>query len=138
MREITYCLSCKKDMENIDPRIVKTKNNKQVMPSKCSICNNKKSKFISQGSDLFDSLGLNTPQNRMKALVPSALINLNNIINKFLLAGDRFMPEMHLRQSQFVYSACGPFTRHKERINKFKQTGDTRYIYRNDLDKTCF
>ena len=61
---------------------------------------------------------------------------MNNIINKFLLAGDKFMPEMHLRQ--FVYSACGPFTRHKERIKKFKQTGDTRYIYRNDLDKACF
>ena len=48
------------------------------------------------------------------------------------------MPEMHLRQPQFVYSACGPFTRHKERIEKFKQTGDTRYIYRNELDKACF
>ena len=45
------------------------------------------------------------------------------------------MPEIHLRQPQFVYSAFGPFTRHKERIKKFKQTGDTRYIYRNDLDK---
>ena len=53
---------------------------------------------------------------------------MNNIINTFLLAGDKFMPEMHLRQPQFVYSACGPFTRHKERIKKFKQTGDTRYI----------
>ena len=63
---------------------------------------------------------------------------MNNVINKFLLAGDKFMPEMHLRQPQFVYSACGPFTRHKERINKFKQTGDTRYIYRNELDKACF
>ena len=48
------------------------------------------------------------------------------------------MSEMHLRQPQFVYSACGPFTRHKERIKKFKQTGDTRYIYRNELDKACF
>ena len=48
------------------------------------------------------------------------------------------MPEMHLRQPQFVYSACGPFTRHRERIKKFKQTGDTRYIYRNELGKTCF
>ena len=48
------------------------------------------------------------------------------------------MPEMHLRQPQFVYSACGPFTRHKERIKEFKRTGDTRYIYRNELDKTCF
>ena len=63
---------------------------------------------------------------------------MNNIINKFLLADDKFMPEMHLRQPRFVYSACGPFTRHKERIKKFKQTGDTRYIYRNELDKACF
>ena len=63
---------------------------------------------------------------------------MNNVINKFLLAGDKFMPEMHLRQPQFVYSACGPFTRHKERIKKFKRTGDTRYIYRNELDKACF
>ena len=63
---------------------------------------------------------------------------MNNIINKFLLAGDKFMSEMHLRQPQFVYSACGPFTRHKERIKKSKQTSDTRYIYRNELDKACF
>ena len=63
---------------------------------------------------------------------------MNNVINKFLLAGDKFMPEMHLKQPQFVYGACGPFTRHKERIKKFKQTGDTRYIYRNELDKACF
>ena len=63
---------------------------------------------------------------------------MNNIINKFLLAGDKFMPEMHLRQPQFVYSACRPFTRHKERIKKFEQTGDTRYIYRNELHKACF
>ena len=48
------------------------------------------------------------------------------------------MPEMHLRQPQFVYSACGPFNRHKERIKKFEQTGDTRYIYRNELDIACF
>ena len=63
---------------------------------------------------------------------------MNNVINKFLLASDKFMPEMHLRQPQFLYSACGLFTRQKERIKKFKQTGDTRYIYRNELDKACF
>ena len=63
---------------------------------------------------------------------------MNNIINEFLLVGDKFMPEMHLRQPRFVYSACGPFTRHKERIKEFKRTGDTRYIYRNELDKACF
>ena len=64
---------------------------------------------------------------------------MNNTINKFLLAGAKFMPEMHLRrQPGFAYSACGPFTKHKERIKKFEQTGDTRYIYRNELDKACF
>ena len=63
---------------------------------------------------------------------------MNNVINKFLLVGDKFMPEMHLRQPRFVYNACGPFTRHKERIKESKRTGDTRYIYRNELDKACF
>ena len=63
---------------------------------------------------------------------------MNNVINKFLLTGDKFMPEMHLRQPQFTYSACGPFTKHKQRIQKFKETGDTNYIYKNELDKACF
>ena len=63
---------------------------------------------------------------------------MNIIINKFLLAGDKFMPEMHLRQPQFTYSPCGPFTKHKQRIQKFKETGDTNYIYKNELDKACF
>ena len=71
-------------------------------------------------------------------LLDNKIINMNNIINTFLLAGDKFMPEMHLRQPQFIYSACGPFTRHKQRIKKYKQTGDTRYIYINDFDKACF
>ena len=63
---------------------------------------------------------------------------MNEIVNKFLLAGDKFIPEMHLRQPQFVHSACGPFTKNKERIQKFKETGDTSYIYKNELDKACF
>ena len=65
-------------------------------------------------------------------------IKMNEIVNKFLLAGDKFMPEMHLKQPGFTYSACGPFTKNKERIQKFKETGDTKYIYRNELDKACF
>ena len=62
----------------------------------------------------------------------------SNVINKFLLLGDKFMPEIHLRQPQFTYSACGPFTRHEERIQKFKETGDTNYLYKNELDNACF
>ena len=63
---------------------------------------------------------------------------MNEIVNTFLLAGDKFMPEMHLKQPGFTYSACGPFTKNKERIQKFKETGDTSYIYKNELDKACF
>ena len=48
------------------------------------------------------------------------------------------MPEMHLKKPGFTYSACDPFTKNKERIQKFMQTGNTNYIYRNDLDKVCF
>ena len=71
-------------------------------------------------------------------LLDNKIINMNNIINKFLLSGDKFMPEMHLRQPRFVYSACGPFTRRKERIKEFKRIDDTRLSYRNELDKACF
>ena len=63
---------------------------------------------------------------------------MNDIVNKFLLAGDKFMSEMHLKQPGFTYSACGQFTKNKEKIQKFKETGDLRYIYRNELDKACF
>ena len=63
---------------------------------------------------------------------------MNEIVNKFLLASDKFMPEMHLKQPGFTYSACGPFIKNKERIQKFKETGDTSYIYKNELDKACF
>ena len=66
MQDITYCLSCKENTKNTDPKVIKTKNNKRVIISRCSICKNKKIIFISQGSSLFNSLGLNTPQNRMK------------------------------------------------------------------------
>ena len=59
-------------------------------------------------------------------------------MNRFFMAGDKFMPEMHLKQPGFTYSACGPFTKNKQRIQKFMQIGDTNYIYRNKLDKACF
>ena len=63
---------------------------------------------------------------------------MNEICITFLLVGDKFMPEMHLRQPAFTYSACGPFTKDKERIQRFKETRDTRYICKNELDKACF
>ena len=63
---------------------------------------------------------------------------MNEIGNTFLLAGDKFMSEMHLRQPGFTYSVCGPFAINKERIQKSKETGDSQYISQNELDKACF
>ena len=63
---------------------------------------------------------------------------MNEIEKKNLMAGDKFMPEMDLKQPAFTYSACGPFTRNKKRIEKFMKTGNTDFIYINELDKTCF
>ena len=63
---------------------------------------------------------------------------MNEIVNKFLLTGDKFMSETHLKQSGFTYSACGLFAKNKERIEKFIATGNTYFIYRNKLDKACF
>ena len=61
---------------------------------------------------------------------------MNQIINKFLPVGDKFIPEMHLKQPGF--SACGPFTKNKEKIEKLMQTGNTDFIYKNELDKPVF
>ena len=65
-------------------------------------------------------------------------IKMNKNVNKFILVGYKFMPEMHLKQSGFTYSACGPFTKNKERIEKFMETGNTDFIYKNELHKACF
>ena len=65
-------------------------------------------------------------------------VKMNNIINKFLLTGDTFMPEMDLKQPGFTYSACRPFTKNKERIEKFMKTGNKDFVYKNELDKACF
>ena len=63
---------------------------------------------------------------------------MNGIVSKFLLAGDKLMPEMHRKQPGFTYSAFGPVTKSRKRIEKFMQTGNTDFIYKNELDKACF
>ena len=118
--------------------------------SKCAICGSKKSIKEQQAKGLLSNLGIRTPLNKIpllgdilfqsstSSLSAISLYKMNSIINKFLLARDKFMPEMYLRQPQFTYSAYGPLTKHKQRIQKFKETGDTNYIYKNELDKACF
>ena len=63
---------------------------------------------------------------------------MNKIIKKFLLTGDKFMPEYHLKQPGFNYSDCGLFTKHRERIQKFREAGNLIHLHRNKLDKVCF
>ena len=63
---------------------------------------------------------------------------MNKIINDYLLTGDKFMPELHLKQPGLTYSVCGPFTKHREIIQKCRETGNLKHLYRNELDKACF
>ena len=63
---------------------------------------------------------------------------MNEIVNKFLLVEDKFLPEMHLKQPGFTYSAYCPLTKNKDRIEKVMQTENTNFIYKNELDKACF
>ena len=63
---------------------------------------------------------------------------MNKIINKFLLTEDKFTTELHLKQPRFTYSVCRSFTKHRERIKKFRETGNLEHLYRNELDKACF
>ena len=96
-----------------------------MLLSKCSVCNSKKSKFL---------------KFLCQVLFCFKKYKLDRIINKFLSAGDlyqKFIQEIHFRQPGFTQSACGPFTNNKVRIKKIKETGDSRYIYQNELDKAC-
>ena len=63
---------------------------------------------------------------------------MNKIVDKFLLAGDKFISEMHLKQPAFTNNSCGPFARNKQRIQKFMKTGDTNYIYKMNWIKLVF
>ena len=91
-----------------------------------------------EAKGLLDSLGLKTPLSKVPLFGDILFcFVLNEILNKLLLAGDKFMPKMYLKEPGFTYSACGPFTKNKERIGKFINTGNTNFIYRNNIDKAC-
>ena len=137
-----YCPKRRKHTENINPQVSSSSNGKITILSKCAICNSKKSRSINQqeAKRLLSKLGIKTPLSKMPILGDILFwmhIKMNEIVNKFLLAGYTFMPEMHLKQPGFTHSTCGPFTKIKERIKKIKKTGDAD-IYKNKLDKACF
>ena len=108
------------------------------MQSKCADCGIKKSRFVKEqeAKGLLSSLGLKTRLSKISLFgdILFSVYKMNEIINKLLPVGDKFMPEMHLKQPGFTYSACGPFTKNKERIEKFMETGNTNFIYKNNLN----
>ena len=121
-----YCLKYRKNTESKNPKVARTKNGRIMLLSNCPVCDSKKSNFIKEqeaSSGLLSSLESIQQVNTM--------YEINEIVNTFLLAGDKFVPEMHLIQPGFTYSACGPFTKNRERIQKFKETGDSQYIYQS-------
>ena len=85
-----------------------------MLISNCAVCGRKKTTVIKNKELLNDQF------------------QVNKIINKFLLTGDKFMPELHLKQPGFIY------TKPRERIQKFRETGNLKHLYRNELDKACF
>ena len=111
---ITYSFGCKDYTKNFRPEKVK--------------------------KGLLSNLGIKTPLSKIPTLnvLFRKHIKMNEIVNTFLPVGDKFMPEMHLKQTGFTYSACGPFTKNKKSIEKFLQTENTDFIYKNELDKACF
>ena len=97
----SYCLKCKKHTKNIDPQVSSTSNGKLMILSKCTICNSKKSTFINrqEAKGLLSNLGIKTSLSNVPVLgdiLVSMNIKMNEIVNKFLLVGDKRMPEMDL------------------------------------------
>ena len=117
---LLYCLKCRKNTESKNAKVVKTKNRRIILLSKCAVCDSKKSKLIKQqnASGLLSSLGIKMRFTTIPLVGPLLFwkYKMNEIVNKFLLAGNKLMSEIHLRQLRFTSSVCGPFTKNKERI----------------------
>ena len=111
------------------------------MQSKYPACGIKKSRFVKEqeAKSLLSNLGIKTRLSKIPLLNVFVLnVKINETVNMFLLVVDKILPEMHLKQPGFTYSACGSLTKNKERIEKFMQIRNTDFIYKNELDKGCF
>ena len=95
----TYCVKCRKNTENLNSKTFQTNNGRLLMQSKCADCRIKKSRFVKEqeAKGLLSNLGIKTPLSKIFVFVLRC-IKKNEIVNKFLLVGDKFMPEMHLKQ----------------------------------------
>ena len=121
----TYFVKCRKNTENLNSKIFKTKIGRLIMQSKCADCEIKKSRFVKdqEAKGLLSSLGLETRLSKIPLFGDFffffSVYKTNEIVYKYLVLSDKFMPKLHLKQPGFTYSACGPFTKNKERTEKF-------------------
>ena len=131
---LSYCLKCIKSTESKNPKVVRAKYGITMLLSKCAVCLSKKSKFIKEQevNGFLSSLGIKALLNKIPLLGPlyfkriqkvNTRYKTNEIVNKILLAGNKFIPEMHLRQPGFtcLWTDCGPFTKNKERRKNLKK-----------------
>ena len=134
----TYCVKFRRNTKNLNSKIFKTKSDRLIMQSKCPDCGIKTSRFMKEQETkyLLGNLGIKALSSKIPLFhFVLRCIIMNEIVNKFLLAGDKFIPELHFKQPGFTYSACGRFTRNKEKIKKFMQTENKDFIQRNELNK---
>ena len=114
---LLHCFRCREKTDSKSPRAAKTNKEKLTILSKFAICDTKKLRFIKyqEASGLLRSLGINTVFSKIPLLGPFLFerYKMDEILNKFLISGDKFVLEMHLRQPELNYSACGPFTKNK-------------------------
>ena len=115
-----YCVKCRNDTENLNSKIFKTKSGRLVLQSKYADCAIKSSRFVKEQEEkrLITSLGLKRRLSKIALFgdIFFWVYKMNENVNKFLLVGDKFMPQMHLKQPGFTYSACGPFSRNKKKL----------------------
>ena len=119
---LSYCLKYRKNTKSKDPEFKKTENWGIMLLAKCAVRGSKKYKFTNEqeASGLLSQLCIRTPWSKIPLWGDILCIKVNNIVNRVLLAEERFMPEIHLRQPGFTYSACWSFTKNKARLQKFK------------------
>ena len=136
---ITYCVKCRKNTENLDSKIYKTKNGRIIMQSKCVVCEIKKSWFVKEqeAKGLLSNLKIKTPLNKVPLLGDTLFWVYKNEWNceQIFTGRWKIYARNAFKITGFTYSACGLFTKNKDRIEKFMQTGNTDFINKNDLDK---
>ena len=113
-----------------------------MLLSKYAMCDSEKSRFIKKQevSGLLGNLEIRTTLSKIPLLCDILFwkYGMNKIVKELLIAGDKFMPETHLRKPDFTYTICGLSSKNKERVKGFKEARDSRCIYQNELDKACF